>query len=136
MPWMYDESKGVESWTGISRRLPGSRRWIMLFNDRGDLPYGSPQFQWRRPLTVAVSDDEGLTWRRHGLLEPDTAPSNCYYSMAFHGGNVLFTYYEGVMRTNPEGLFCPRNLASLKLKIVRQSYFEEEKAQPAHGILE
>ncbi|HRU06660.1 MAG TPA: sialidase family protein, partial [Candidatus Brocadiia bacterium] len=90
------------------RRLPGSRRLIMLFNDRGGVPYGHPQFQWRRPLAIAVSDDDALTWRRHGLLEPDTIPTHCYYSICFHQGAVLFTYYEGVMRATPEGFYVPR----------------------------
>ena len=106
------------------KRLPDSERLIMLYNDREGIPYGHPQFQWRRPLTVAASDDDGETWRRHGLLEPDTVPSNCYYSLCFHNGNAVFTYYEGVMHTAAGGAFVPRNLASLKLKIVRQEYFD------------
>ena len=105
------------------KRLPGSNRLIMLFNDREGVPYGHPQFHWRRPLTVAVSDDDAQTWQRHGLLEADTVPSNCYYSICFHHSNVVFAYYEGVMETKPNGLFAPRNLASLKLKIVSQHYF-------------
>lgn len=103
-------------------RLPGSNRLIMLYNDRAGVPYGHIQFNWRRPLAVAVSDDNAQTWRRHGILEPETVPSNCYYSICFHKENVVFTYYEGVMRTH--GVCVPRDLASLKLKIVRRSYFE------------
>jgi len=106
------------------RRLPGSRRLIMLFNDRGGVPFGHPQFQWRRPLTIAVSDDDGATWRRQGLLEPDAVPTHCYYSICFHDGNVLFSYYEGVMRVTPEAFYVPRNLASLKFKAVKQEFFE------------
>lgn len=105
-------------------RLPGSGRLVMLFNDRGSVPYGHEQWHWRRPLTIAVSDDNAATWRRHGLLEPDTVPSNCYYSICLHGANVLFTYYEGVMYATKQGLLAPRNLASLKLKIVRREYFD------------
>jgi hypothetical protein len=102
--------------------LPGSKRLIMLYNDREGIPYNVGQWGWRRPLTIAVSDDDGATWRRHGLLEPDTVPSNCYYSICFQGQNAVFTYYEGVMCVG-DGLLGPRNLASLKLKIVRQAYF-------------
>ena len=103
-------------------RLPGSNRLIMLFNDRDGVPYGHSQYHWRRPLTIAVSDDNALTWRRHGLLEPETVPSNCYYSICFHKDNVVFTYYEGVMEMHK--VCAPRNLSSLKLKIIRKSFFE------------
>jgi hypothetical protein len=106
-------------------RLPGSKRLVMLLNHRGPVPFGHHQFQWRRPLSVAVSDDDAATWKLHGLLEPDTVPSNCYYSICFHGSNLIFTYYEGVMRTDEQGLFVPRNLASLKCKVVRREYFEQ-----------
>lgn len=103
-------------------RLPGAKRLVMLFNDRDGVPFGHQQYHWRRPLAIAVSDDNALTWRRHGLLEPETVPSNCYYSICFHLDNLVFTYYEGVMEMH--GICEPRNLASLKLKIIRQSYFE------------
>lgn len=106
------------------KRLPGSNRLIMLYNDRGDMPFGSPQFHWRRPLSVAISDDDAKTWQRYGQLEPDDIPSNCYYSICFHNDNVIFTYYEGVMQTQRDGNFAPRNLASLKLKVVKLSYFQ------------
>jgi hypothetical protein len=72
---------------------------------------------------MAVSDDGGLSWRRLGLLEPETVPTTCYYSICFHADNVVFTYYEGVMMVR-DNLYVPRNLASLKLKIVKRSYFE------------
>jgi sialidase-1 len=103
-------------------RLPGSKRLIMLYNDRDGVPYGNAQYHWRRPLTIAVSDDNALTWRRHGLLEPERVPSNCYYSICFHRDNVVFTYYEGIMEMHK--VCAPRNLSSLKLKIIKKSYFE------------
>ena len=103
-------------------RLPGSNRLIMLYNDRDGVPYGHGQYHWRRPLTIAVSDDNALTWRRHGLLEPERVPSNCYYSICFHKDNVVFTYYEGIMEMHK--VCGPRNLTSLKLKIIKKSYFE------------
>ncbi len=106
------------------KRLPGGDRLVMLFNDRTGIPMGHLQWSWRRPLAIAVSDDHGATWRRHGLLEPDSVPTNCYYSICFHGARAVFTYYEGVMRTNAEGVYLPRNLASCKLKVVRRKYFE------------
>jgi hypothetical protein len=103
-------------------RLPGGKRIVMLFNDREGVPYGHSQFNWRRPLAIAVSDDNALTWRRHGLLEPETVVSNCYYSICFHKENVIFTYYEGCWKM--KGVVDPRNLASLKLKIIKKNFLE------------
>lgn len=94
----------------------------MLYNDRQDLPMGNIQFGWRRTLDIAVSDDNAKTWRRLGALEPGTVPSTCYYSICFHKKNVVFTYYQGVMHTSVTGLFAPRNLRSLKLKVIKQRY--------------
>jgi len=106
------------------KRLPDSKRLIMLYNDRDEVPFGNDQFSWRRPLTVAVSDDDAMSWRRLGLLEPTTVPSNCYYSICFDDENVAFSYYEGVMTSGRGNLFGPRNLASLKLKVVKKAFFE------------
>lgn len=106
------------------RRLHGARRLVMLLNDRGPIAYGHPDFYLRRPLVIGVSDDDGATWRAHGLLEPETVVSNCYYSICEHGENVVFTYYEGTMSTGKQGRPEPRNLASLKVKIVQRKYFE------------
>ena len=106
------------------KTLPGTDRLIMLFNDRGEIPYGTPEFHWRTPLSIAVSDDDGVSWRKIGQLEPDEVPSNCYYSICFHDENVIFTYYEGVMTTDDKGVSRPTNLVSLKLKIVKQEYFK------------
>ncbi len=105
------------------KKIPGTDRYIMLYNDRGELPFGHPQFHWRRPLSVAVSDNDRGVWKFHGLLENEDVPSNCYYSICFTGGNVVFSYYEGVMNTDKNGLFRPKNLSSLKLKVVKQKYF-------------
>ncbi len=105
------------------KRIPGTDRYIMLYNDRGELPFGHPQFNWRRPLSVAVSDDGCKTWKYHGLLEPEDIPSNCYYSICFSGENVIFSYYEGVMNVDKNGVFSPKNLSSLKIKVVKQEYF-------------
>ncbi len=106
------------------KRLPGSKRLVMLYNDRSQVPLGAQQFDWRRPLCVAVSDDDARTWRAIGLLEPDIVPSTCYYSISFHNNNLVFTYYEGVMRMVTNGWFIPRNLASMKLKVVKRAFFE------------
>lgn len=107
------------------KRLPGTDRLFMLFNDRHHVAMGEFQFEWRRTLNIAVSDDNAKTWKAHGLLEPNTVPSTCYYSICFHNKNAVFTYYEGCMETDKEGRYYPDNLRSLKLKIVKQAYFNK-----------
>lgn len=107
-------------------KLPGWERFIMIYNDREQIPFEHHQFQWRRPLAAAVSDDQGLTWRRLGLLEPDTLPSTCYCSQWFHQGNLILSYYAGNMVTSQESkLYVPANLRSLKVRIIRQDYFQQ-----------
>lgn len=105
------------------KRIPVTDRLLMLYNDRHDIPMGDYQFNWRRTLDVAVSDDNAKTWRRLGTLEPGTVPSTCYYSICFHKKNVVFTYYEGHMHNNGLNKLAPTNLRSLKLKVVKQAYF-------------
>ena len=105
------------------KTLPDSNRLIMLFNDRGNVPFGHPEFHWRRPLSFAVSDDDGHSWHSLGLLEPEPAPSNCYFSICFHQDNAIFSYYEGMMYNDANGMERPRNLVSLKLRIVKQDFF-------------
>lgn len=107
------------------KTIPRTNRLVMLYNDRGDMRLGDPQFHWRRTLDVAVSDDDGKSWKRIGLLEPPAIPSTCYYSICFHGSNAIFTYYQGVMATLANGIYRPRNLTSLKLRIVRQSVLKK-----------
>ena len=105
------------------KRIPGTDRLLMLYNDRHEIPMGDNQFQWRRTLNIAVSDDNAKTWRSLGTLEPNSVLTTCYYSIYFHKKNVVFTYYEGEMRMVPQGKLVPANLRSLKLKVVKQSYF-------------
>jgi hypothetical protein len=95
------------------RRVPGSDRLVMLYNDRGTTPFGSEPFQMRNPLAVAFSDDAGRTWRYAGNLE---GPENnyCYFSLLFHGEQFFITYYESVPAVSSSGEPRRRNLASLK----------------------
>lgn len=104
------------------KKIPGTGRYIMLYNTRGEMPFGDPRFHWRNNLAVAISDDECRNWKYHGLLEPQDTLA-CYYSICFAGENVVFSYYEGIMDTIKDGEFYPRNLVSLKIKVVNQEYF-------------
>jgi hypothetical protein len=106
------------------RRLPGHRRMVMLYNDREGVPFGDPRFMWRTPLSVAVSDDDGRTWRRHTALEADDSVNYCYHSLCFSGDRAIASYYQGVTTVDRDGTESRRNLCSLKVKVVAARFFE------------
>lgn len=95
------------------RRMPGSDRLVMLYNDRGTTPLGSPLHSLRTPLAVAFSEDSGRTWKYAGNLE-GSDKNYCYFSLLFHGERFFTTYYESVVRVSSDGVSSRRNLASLK----------------------
>ena len=107
------------------KRLPGTRRLVMLYNERGRLGYGEPGYANRTPLSVAVSDDDGRSWQKRPAIEPDVSRNYCYYSLLFDDDHFLVSYYESAYRTNlqdavgnplleSDGYPRRRNLASLK----------------------
>ncbi len=100
------------------RRIPGSTRLLCIFNDRRNVAYGDPEkfWNWRTPLTLAVSDDNAATWRILGNIEDDSH-NYCYTSILFLGDNILLTYYESE-NTVQDGKPVRRNLASLKMLIL------------------
>lgn len=104
------------------KRIPNTNRLVMVYSDRQAIPMGDFQFNWRRNADVAVSDDNARTWRHLGALEPVTTASACYVSICFHNKNVIFTYYVGNMMADKQGKMRPKNLRSLKIKILKQSY--------------
>lgn len=104
------------------KRLPGSDRLIMLYNDRGSTPVGEAAFHLRTPLSVALSDDEGRTWMRWGSLEDETR-NYCYFSLMFFGERFLITYYESAETINQDGRTARRSLASLKTCVGNISIF-------------
>lgn len=93
------------------KRLPGSEWLVMLYNDRGDVPWGTTKFQWRTPLSIALSNDEGRTWRHLDNLA-DESRNYCYFSLLFSQNRFLITCYESA--DGEEGV-ARRNLASLKI---------------------
>jgi len=104
------------------KRVPLTDDLVMLYNDRGEIPFGSPSFQDRTPLSVALSKDEGQSWQKVKALEPDTSKNYCYAGLLFFGGKFLATYYEsadarnedGSLKYREDGTRRQRNLASLK----------------------
>ncbi|MEY4939883.1 MAG: hypothetical protein RIQ93_1618 [Verrucomicrobiota bacterium] len=118
------------------KRLPGSKRLVMLYNDRGALGYGEPGFSNRTPMSVAVSDDEGRSWKQHAPLEPSDTRNYCYSSLLFFKDQFMVSYYESADRTDLldakgkvalefDGRPRRRNLASLKTCFGPASFFRD-----------
>ncbi len=93
------------------RRIPGLTRLICVYNDRRHVEFGNgdKHWSWRTPLTLAVSDDCGRSWRNLGQLENEEH-NYCYTSILFKDDEVILTTYES---ENP-ALDKRRNLASFK----------------------
>jgi Neuraminidase (sialidase) len=100
------------------RRIPGSNRLLCVFTDRSSISFANHDeyWNWRTPLTLAVSDDNAATWRILGNIEDDSH-NYCYTSILFLGDNILLTYYESE-NSIQDGKPVRRNLASLKMLIL------------------
>lgn len=105
------------------KRVPGTNRLAMLHNDRGGVPFGDPTFQWRTPLAVSISDDEGATWLPHEPLLPDDSHNYCYYSMCFFDEQCLITTYESSDFIQENGGVARRNLRSLRAIVVDHTWW-------------
>ncbi len=107
------------------RGLPGTDRLVMFYNDRGEFPVGRKGYHNRTPLSLAVSDDEGRSWSRHGQLEDDSR-NYCYFSLLFYDDRFIASYYQSAERPG-EGGAPPgrRNLASLKVAVGPNCIFKD-----------
>jgi hypothetical protein len=100
------------------KKIPGSKRLAMLFNDRYDEEFGTAKFNWRTPLSIAISDDNGNLWKKLKDLE-NKDKNYCYFSICFTEDSMLTSYYlSGKPTITPEGEEIRPNLASLKIKKV------------------
>jgi len=75
------------------KRVPWGDELLLVWNDHsGTHPY--PQGR-RSPLCTAISRDEGGTWERSKILEPDPDGWYCYTSITFVGDAALLAYCAG-----------------------------------------
>ena len=65
------------------------KRIVMFYNDQEGVPFGDPEFEWRTPLSVAVSDDDAATWRRLPDIE-NNEHNYCYLSACLQGKGRAF----------------------------------------------
>jgi sialidase-1 len=74
-------------------RIPWTGDLLCVWNDHsGAHPYSAGR---RTPLCLAVSRDEGTTWSRSEVIEPDPAGWYCYTAITFVEDRVLLAYCAG-----------------------------------------
>ena len=74
-------------------RIPGSGELVCVWNDHSGVhPFPNEK---RTPHCVAVSRDEGKTWSRSRVIEPDPDGWYCYTAMDFVDSRMLLAYCAG-----------------------------------------
>lgn len=96
--WTEAKSWGVVAPEAPStlRRIPSTGDLLLVWNDT--FQAGQGHGGQRTPLSAAVSTDEGKTWSKPIVLEPDPQQTYAYTSLIFHHGRALLTYYVGTLR--------------------------------------
>lgn len=73
----------------IVKRIPSTGDLLLLWNH-----VASPRNWPRTPLTAAVSQDEGKTWRHFKDIDNRTNYDAAYPSLTFVGDETLIAYYS------------------------------------------
>lgn len=74
-------------------RIPWSGELLCVWNDHSGVhPFPAGK---RSPHCLAISRDEGKTWSRSTVIEPDPDGWYCYTSMTFLNDGVLLSYCAG-----------------------------------------
>lgn len=79
------------------RRIPATGDLLLVWNDNYEP--GKEHSGKRRPLTAAISHDDGQTWKHHRNLEDRGNQSYAYTSLTFDRDRVLLSYYVGDDKT-------------------------------------
>ncbi len=90
------------------KRIPATGDLLAVWNDRDPrwkLPppvlgagFGENSSWGRTPLALALSSDEGKTWKNNKLIENDPRRGFCYTAIHFIGGAILLAYCCGGVR--------------------------------------
>jgi len=93
--WSVPKPMGVASPEAPAsiERIPGGNTLVMIWNDHSTLPVGARKA--RTPLSLALSRDEGGSWTKGVVLEPDAKGWYCYTAMEFCGENLFLAYVAG-----------------------------------------
>jgi sialidase-1 len=84
------------------KRIPGTSTLLAIWNDRSirwNLGAPAKIAKFRTPLASAISTNDGKTWKKHKLLEPDPNHGYCYTAIEFLGDHVLLAYCSGGITT-------------------------------------
>jgi sialidase-1 len=73
------------------RRIPATGDLLLIWNN--NYVPGADHGGKRRPLSAAVSDDEGRTWRHTWNLEGKPGENYAYTSVTFVRDRILLSYY-------------------------------------------
>lgn len=79
------------------RRIPATGDLLLIWNDNYEP--GKTHLGKRRPLTAAISQDDGQSWKFHRNLEDRGDESYAYTSLTFDRDRVLLSYYVGDDKT-------------------------------------
>lgn len=92
--WSTMESLGVKAPEAPStlRRIPATGHLVLIWNDT--FQEGAGHGGRRTPLSAAISEDEGLTWRKVGNLESDPKKTYAYTSLTFVRDRAVLSYWE------------------------------------------
>jgi len=92
--WCEPESLGVRAPEAPAtlRRVPATGDLVLVWNDT--YVAGEGHGGKRTPLTVALSSDEGATWRTVGNLESDATKTFSYTSLTFVQDRAVMSYWE------------------------------------------
>lgn len=82
-------------------RIPGTDRLLLVWNNHEDIDPALREY--RTPLSLAVSDDEGRTWKNARDLYDDPNGWYCYTAMHFQDGYVLLGHSGGDRRSGGLG---------------------------------
>ena len=98
-------SDGGETWSKLQslkvrapeapstlRRIPSTGALVLVWNDA--YTPGAGHGGKRTPLTVAISQDDGMTWKTVGNLESDPRKTFAYTSLTFVGERAMLSYWE------------------------------------------
>ncbi len=93
--WSKPGSWGVRAPEAPStlRRVPSTGDLMLIWNDNYEP--GAGHSGKRTPLTVAISSDEGKTWKLKKNLEDNPNNTYSYISLIFHQGRAIIGYYVG-----------------------------------------
>ena len=97
--WSEMESLGVRAPEAPAtlRRIPSTGDLLLIWNDT--FTPGAGHGGLRTPLTVALSSDEGETWRLTRKLETDATRTFSYPSLVFVRDRAVMSYWE----SSPKG---------------------------------